>query len=159
MYIASEDTRRLLQRRIMTRNSFLGCVACCAALFAHLSGCAGKSTGDTPIPQAEVNRQNPVAINPESLAAGKRLYGATDCAMCHGIQGDGRGVLAKDTPMKTHDWRDTASLEHFTDGELFYIIANGKGRMPVYSKRESAEQTWQIVDYLRSFSAISPPLR
>ena len=141
----------------MTRNSFLGCAAFCAALLSQMSGCAGKAAGDAPIPQAEISRQNPVASNPESLAEGKRLYGATDCAMCHGIQGDGKGVLAKDTPMKTHDWRDTASLEHFTDGELFYIIVNGKGRMPAYSKRESPDQTWQIVNYLRSFSVKSPP--
>ena len=141
----------------MTRNRLLSCFAFYLALFTVLPGCGRKSASDTPIPAAEVNRQNPVASNPDSLAAGKRLYGATDCAMCHGIQGDGKGVLAKDTAMKTRDWRDPTSLQRFTDGELFYIIANGKGRMPAYGKRESADQTWQIVNYLRSFPPTSTP--
>jgi mono/diheme cytochrome c family protein len=123
---------------------------CCALLCAGLAGCRGKPAGEITIPPEEVNRKNPIEPSPSAIAEGKRLYGSTDCAMCHGKQGDGKGVLAKDINMKTRNWLDPAALTHFTDGELFYIIAKGKGRMPGYANRETSEQVWQIVDYVRS---------
>lgn len=122
----------------------------CALLCFGLLGCKGKSPAQTKIPQEEVDRKNPTESNPASLAEGKRLYGATDCALCHGKDGAGKGVLAKDVSMNLHDWRKPESLAHFTDGELSYLILKGKGRMPAYDDRETPEQVWQIVNYIRS---------
>jgi mono/diheme cytochrome c family protein len=128
-----------------------------AILFAllcwELTGCKPKSAADTKIPQEEVDRKNPIESNPASIAEGKRLYGATDCALCHGKDGDGKGVEAKDINMNLHDWRKPESLAHFTDGELSYLILKGKGRMPAYDGRETPEQVWQIIDYMRSMPA------
>lgn len=128
-------------------------VILCAVFCCGISGCKGKTAGDVKIPQEEVARQNPLASNPASIAEGQRLYGATDCALCHGKSGDGKGVEAKDVNMNTHDWRKPESLAHFTDGELAYLILKGKGRMPAYEGRESSEQIWQMVTYIRSISA------
>src|SRR4029077_20132650 len=102
----------------------------CALLCLGLFGCKAKSAAETKIPQEEVDRKNPVESNSTSISEGKRLYGATDCALCHGKDGDGKGVLAKDIKMNLHDWRKPESLAHFTDGELSYLILKGKGRMP-----------------------------
>lgn len=125
----------------------------CALLCWGLTGCKAKSAGDTKIPQEEVDRKNPIESNPASIAEGKRLYGATDCALCHGKDGDGRGVEAKDINMNLHDWRKPESLAHFTDGELSFLILKGKGRMPAYDGRETPEQVWAIINYMRSMSA------
>ena len=125
----------------------------CALLCWELAGCKPKSAADTKIPQEEVDRKNPIESNPASIAEGKRLYGATDCALCHGKDGDGKGVEAKDINMNVHDWRKSESLAHFTDGELSYLILKGKGRMPAYDGRETPEQVWQIIDYMRSMPA------
>ncbi|HXP82162.1 MAG TPA: cytochrome c [Verrucomicrobiae bacterium] len=122
----------------------------CALLCLGLFGCKAKSVAESKIPQEEVDRKNPIESNPASIAEGKRLYGATDCALCHGKDGDGKGVLAKDINMNVHDWRKAESLAHFTDGELSYLILKGKGRMPAYDGRETPEQVWQIVNYIRS---------
>jgi mono/diheme cytochrome c family protein len=127
-----------------------GILVMCACLYFGIAGCKGKPAIDIKIPREEVDRQNPVQSNPASIAEGQRLYGATDCALCHGKEGDGKGVLAKDINMNVHDWRRAASLEKFTDGELSYLILKGKGRMPGYEKRETPEQVWQIVNYIRS---------
>jgi mono/diheme cytochrome c family protein len=124
----------------------------CALMCVGLLGCSGKPA-DVKIPQEEVDRKNPVESSPASIAEGMRLYGATDCALCHGKEGDGKGVEAKDINMNTHDWRKRESLSHFTDGELSYLILKGKGRMPAYDGRETPEQVWQIVNYLRSVSS------
>jgi mono/diheme cytochrome c family protein len=125
----------------------------CALLCCGLIGCKTKSAADTKIPQEEVDRKNPVESNPTSIAEGKRLYGATDCALCHGKDGDGKGVLAKDINMNLHDWRKPESLLHFTDGELSYLVLKGKGRMPAYDGKETPEQVWQIINYVRSMPA------
>jgi mono/diheme cytochrome c family protein len=91
-----------------------------------------------------------VAASAAATAEGKRLYDTSDCAICHGKDGDGKGVLAKDISMNTHDWHNASSLANFTDGELFYILKNGKGRMPGYDKKETPENMWQMIDYIRS---------
>jgi mono/diheme cytochrome c family protein len=124
-----------------------------ALLCVGLVGCKPKSAADTKIPQEEVDHKNPIESNAASIAEGKRLYGATDCALCHGKDGDGKGVEAKDINMNLHDWSKPESLSHFTDGELSYLILKGKGRMPAYDSRETPEQVWQIIDYLRSMPA------
>ena len=125
----------------------------CAFLCGTLFGCTAKPAAETKIPQEEVDRKNPTQSSPASIEEGKRLYGATDCALCHGKDGDGKGVEAKDVNMNTHDWRKPESLAHFTDGELSYLILKGKGRMPAYDGRETQDQVWQIINYLRSVSA------
>lgn len=130
--------------------------AICTLLCFGLAGCGEKPSSNGPIPPEEVSRKNPIDSSPSSIAEGQRLYHATDCAMCHGKEGEGKGVLAKDTNMKIHDWRDPASLAHFTDGELFYITVKGKGRMPGYEARETPEQVWQIINYLRSMAENGP---
>ena len=66
-------------------------------------------------------------------------------------------MLAKDVNMNTHDWRKPESLAHFTDGELSYLILKGKGRMPGYESRETPEQVWQIVNYMRSMPVGGAP--
>jgi mono/diheme cytochrome c family protein len=128
-------------------------VVTCALLCLGLAGCKGQPAAATKIPEEEADRKNPVESNPASIAEGKRLYGATDCALCHGKEGDGKGVLAKDVNMNLHDWRQAASLEKFTDGELAYLVVKGKGRMPAYENRETPEQIWEIVNYIRSMPA------
>jgi len=132
----------------MWKRATLTCVVFCFGL----SGCQKKSVTEPQISLEEVSRKNPIDSNPASIAEGQRLYHATDCALCHGKDGEGRGVLAKDVSMNTHDWRNAASLEHFTDGELFFVIVKGKGRMPGYESRETPEQVWQMIDYLHSMA-------
>jgi mono/diheme cytochrome c family protein len=132
----------------MTRRGGILCALLCLGLF----GCKAKSVAETKIAQEEVDRKNPIESNAASVAEGKRLYGATDCALCHGKDGDGKGVLAKDISMNIHDWRNPKSLAHFTDGELSYLILKGKGRMPAYDGRETPEQIWGMINYIRSMS-------
>ena len=73
--------------------------------------------------------------------------------MCHGADGDGKGDLAEEMKLKLKDWRDPNSLEKFTDGELFYIVTNGRGKMTGgEGDRTSAEARWNLVNYVRAFA-------
>jgi len=141
-YTKSEG--EMMARRV----ALLSALLCCCVW-----GCSGKPAAQTKIPQDEVDRKNPVESTPTSIEEGKRLYGATDCALCHGKDGDGKGLEAKDINMNVHDWRKPQNLDHFKDGELSYLILKGKGRMPAYDGRETPEQVWQIVNFIRSLPA------
>ena len=79
------------------------------------------------------------------------MYGY-DCAMCHGEKGDGKGDLVADMKLTLKDYTDPAALKDMTDGELFYIIKNGKGQMPSEGDRGKPEDFWNMVILVRSFA-------
>lgn len=103
------------------------------------------------IPPEDAQRHNPIKPTPENLAQARRIYGY-DCAMCHGKNGDGKGDLAADMKLELKDWRDPAALAGMTDGELFYLIKNGKGKMVPDGGRTKDTQLWELVNLLRSFA-------
>ncbi len=103
------------------------------------------------IPDEAVKMVNPVKSTPAGLAHAKKIYGY-DCAMCHGKDGDGQGDLAGDMKLKLPDWRDPASLKDITDGEMFYIITHGQGKMPPGGDQMKPEEIWMMVHYVRSFA-------
>ena len=104
----------------------------------------------------DANRKNPVESTPASIAEGKRWYGF-ECAVCHGKEGDGKGELAQDMKLNLRDWRDPNVLQRFTDGELFQVISKGKGQMTGEEGRMNPEQTWHMVNYIRSFAKKESP--
>lgn len=102
-----------------------------------------------PIPAADAAKVNPIKPTPASLARARKMYGF-DCALCHGATGNGKGEIAAGMNLK--DYTNPAALRDRTDGELFYIIQNGRGQMPGESGRQTAEEAWNMVILVRSFS-------
>ncbi len=96
-------------------------------------------------------KKNPVAPTSEGLAEVRKLY-SYNCAMCHGKIGDGKGDLAADMKLELRDWRDASALDKVTDGELFWIISNGKGKMPGEGDRTKERVRWNFVNLVRSFA-------
>lgn len=132
--------------------------ACVALLVVTLCCFALSQENPAPTPQASpaippeaVQMANPVKPTSDSLAQGKKYYGY-DCAMCHGETGDGKGEVAVSEKMNLKNWTDPSSLKGKTDGELFYIIKNGKGQMPPEGDRVKANELWNMVNYIRSLS-------
>jgi mono/diheme cytochrome c family protein len=107
---------------------------------------------EAPIPTADAAKQNPKKTTPEGLADAKKLYGY-HCAMCHGKNGDGKGDLAADMKLDLNDWRDASSIAKMTDGELFYVVSNGRGKMTGGEGDRTTEQVrWNLVVLVRSFA-------
>ena len=102
------------------------------------------------IPAEAAHVVNPVKPTPESQARVKKMYGY-DCAMCHGPNGNGKGDIADLKPLP-RDYTDPAALKDLSDGELFYIIKNGKGEMEGEGPRLKPDDTWNLVNYLRSMA-------
>ena len=103
------------------------------------------------VPVEAARKENPVKATAESLARGKKQYGI-DCAMCHGKDGAGKGDVAVDMKLPMHDDSNPITLKDRTDGELFYIIKNGKDQMPPEGNRVKDETLWDMVNYFRSFT-------
>jgi mono/diheme cytochrome c family protein len=102
------------------------------------------------IPPEAAAKANPVKPTAESLAKGKKVYGV-DCEVCHGKGGDGKGDMASDIKNVT-DFTNPDALKNRTDGELFYIIRNGKGEMPPEGDRAKNDDIWNLVNYIRSLA-------
>lgn len=104
------------------------------------------------IPAADAAKVNPVKATPEGLAEARKIFGY-DCAMCHGDKGDGKGDLVESMKLNVRDWREPATLAGMTDGELFYIITKGKGKMIPEGDRVSEKLRWNLVNLVRSLAA------
>jgi len=95
------------------------------------------------VPQKARGRRNPLRDDADAPAAGKKLF-VEHCAECHGEsaggsqRGPGLGPL----------------LSRATDGEIFWLIANGvvQRGMPDWSKLPEP-QRWQIIAFLRRVNA------
>jgi mono/diheme cytochrome c family protein len=123
---------------------------------------AGKvPSGDLPkplvVPESEKKRENPVPNVPEAIEAGKSLYGS-QCAMCHGARGDGKGDVAVSMKMRLPSFADPKVQAKRTDGELFFIMTQGHGDMPG-EKRLADQSKWEIVRYLRTLAPAPKPAK
>ena len=77
---------------------------------------------------------------------GAALY-KTKCAMCHGPDGAGQTTMGKN--LKLRDFR-SADVQKQTDAELAKWIADGKGKMPAYKSKLSAEEINALVAFIRT---------
>jgi hypothetical protein len=110
------------------------------------------TTEDYKITPQDIARKNPVKVTPEGLAEARRVY-KYDCAMCHGPSGDGKGEIVESMQLTMRDWKDPATLENKTDGEIFYLITAGKGKMTGEGDRQPEKLRWNLVNLVRSMAA------
>jgi mono/diheme cytochrome c family protein len=68
------------------------------------------------------------------------------CVSCHAADGSGNTAVGK--RMKLRDLR-SAEIQGMSDDALFNVIANGKGKMPGYSKSLGADTCRALVAYVR----------
>jgi mono/diheme cytochrome c family protein len=81
-----------------------------------------------------------------SLADGAGDYKAK-CAACHGA--DGKGDTSMGKMMKIRDL-SSADVQSQSDADLNNIITNGKGKMPKYDGKLTADQINGLVKYIRT---------
>ncbi len=118
-----------------------------ALLFAML---AQQPDAAPPMPADAATLVNPAHPTADSQAYAKTIYNA-DCAMCHGAHGNGKGDLVEDMKLTMKDWTaDPAALGGMKDGEIFYVIKSGKGKMPGEVGRAKDSDIWNMVIYVRS---------
>jgi len=109
----------------------------------------------TEISAEDKARKNPVKFTDVSVERGKKIFN-TQCALCHGEKGDGKGDLATDMKLSLPDFTKPDTLKGRTDGELFAIIGAGKDPMPGQAGRMTDVHRWNLVNYLRVLSGKAP---
>lgn len=97
-----------------------------------------------------------------ALERGKSRYDIY-CAPCHGLSGDGRGMVSRRAlalgasglvAPSFHDDR----LRHIPDGQLFATIGNGVRNMPSYAHNIPVDDRWAIVHYVRALQLSQAPV-
>lgn len=145
-------------RTLVSTSSLLLVLAFSVAAQESRQPAGTAALSGSQIPAEAAKRTNPVKPDENSIAQGKKRFGY-DCAMCHGTEGDGHGELATSAKIKVPDYRDPATLGDKTDGELFYIIQNGKGDMPKEGDRAKTEEVWNLVNYVRYLAKKGAPAK
>ena len=107
---------------------------------------AQQTTAPTDIPEQARSRPNPRKATSDSVDTGRKVF-ARDCASCHGAAGDGKGAMVGGG---LPDFRSPTAQDRRTDGELFYILTEGHGRMLGDGDRLPESQRWDLVNYIRS---------
>jgi mono/diheme cytochrome c family protein len=93
--------------------------------------------------------RNPVKLTENSVARGKKTY-ASQCAMCHGKDADGKGDAVADMHISPPDFTKADTLKNRTDGDLFVILGQGSDTMPGQSSRMRDKQKWDLINFLRA---------
>jgi mono/diheme cytochrome c family protein len=114
-----------------------------------------SSPHDLAISPEDAAKKNPVRFSEASVDRGKKVY-KTQCALCHGEKGDGKGDLAKEMNLTLPDFTKPDALANRTDGELFAIIGAGKEPMPGQKGRMMDQHVWNVVNYLRALTGKVP---
>jgi mono/diheme cytochrome c family protein len=78
---------------------------------------------------------------PAAAQDGKQIYN-NRCALCHGADGDGKGVIMQIAPFGPDFWKS------HDDAAISKVIVEGKGRMPAVPL--SPEETKAVVEYMKA---------
>jgi mono/diheme cytochrome c family protein len=101
--------------------------------------------------------QNPLPATADHLSSAQRIYegkaGRSNCAMCHGSKGDGKGPLATLYDPPPRNFACAQTVNGIPDGQLFWIVKYGSPGtgMPPHLEL-SEQQLWQLVLYLRKLA-------
>lgn len=98
--------------------------------------------------EADLATTFPFPVTREVLDRGEERF-RVFCAMCHGLAGDGDGMVVRrgfKKPTSYHDDR----LRGAPAGHFFDVITNGFGSMPNYAAQITARDRWAIAAYIRA---------
>src|SRR5271156_4196044 len=90
----------------------------------------------------------PLQVNIELLERGRERY-AIFCSPCHGLQGDGNGMVAL-RGMKHPPSYHIVRLRDAPNGYFYDVISNGFGQMYSYGAQIPPRDRWAIVAYVRA---------
>jgi mono/diheme cytochrome c family protein len=90
---------------------------------------------------------NPVPVDERSVDNGRKNY-QINCAVCHGIAGNGNPKAAASGIIGIPLMSDRV-MNQLTDGYIYGMMRNGRGLMPSYNRIEERDR-WDIVNYIRT---------
>lgn len=95
---------------------------------------------------AKAELTNPLPYTETNLAKGRQLY-TIYCAVCHGDQGDGQGILVqREKILGIPPYDDPGRA--ITEGSVYHVMYYGLNAMGSYASQTSIEERWQIDHYV-----------
>lgn len=96
----------------------------------------------------------PMKVDAALMARGQERFGIY-CAPCHGLAGDGKGMVTIRAAEKGYGWVPPTDLHAETVtsqpiGQIFQSISNGVRNMPAYASQISPADRWAIVLYVKA---------
>lgn len=109
---------------------------------------ARGSIADEDLFVAKESNAFPLPLTPELLKRGQERY-KIFCTPCHGIQGDGNGMVSM-RGMKHPPTFQDPRLRQVPTGYIYDVITNGFGAMLSYSAQIPPADRWAIIAYVRA---------
>jgi mono/diheme cytochrome c family protein len=92
----------------------------------------------------------PIPVGKADLERGRQRF-QIFCTACHGMTGEGDGMIVRRGFQKPPSFYDDRLQENRTPASHFFdVITNGWGAMPDYAAQIPAEDRWKIIAYLRA---------
>jgi mono/diheme cytochrome c family protein len=115
----------------------------------------GAVIPNDPLDQIPWTTTFPIPVNAQTMARGQERYNIY-CSMCHGLAGDGDGLVTQRAiELEQPTWVRPVSfhseaIQNQPVGRLFHSITNGVRKMPGYGDQIPTEDRWAIILYLRA---------
>jgi mono/diheme cytochrome c family protein len=153
------DSSSALKHKLM-----LGVI--CAMLGALLPACTSdkppsreetsvaNAAKDVVIPLEAGKKKNPLPESDEVVSQGQEVF-LGSCAQCHGADGRGDSNIGPKMYPPAMDLT-SAHVQHWNDGELFWIIQNGVRLtgMPFWQSSISEDDTWKLTRFIHHLPSI-----
>jgi hypothetical protein len=99
-----------------------------------------------------------IAQTPKHLAEGKVLF-TTFCSPCHGLTGQGDGLVVKHgypAPPSYSAGQSSrgGAMKDLTDGKIYHTITYGVNSMGSYASQVAPEDRWKIVMYVHQLQKL-----
>lgn len=100
---------------------------------------------------AKAELTNPLEVTEESLANGKKMYDIY-CAVCHGVNGDGQGILVqREKILGIPSYADPGRL--INPGGIYHVQMFGLNSMGSYASQTNELERWQIAQHVMNLKA------
>jgi mono/diheme cytochrome c family protein len=108
----------------------------------------GGAASRRPAAEIESIAESPLPVNAAFLARGRERFNIY-CAVCHGADGYGSGIVVRrgfPAPPNFHDDR----LRQAPLGHFFNVMTHGYGVMYSYADRLDENDRWAVAEYIRA---------
>ena len=94
---------------------------------------------------AKESLKSPLEVNKANLDNGKKMYNIY-CANCHGIKGDGQGILVQRGKfLGVPNYKD----REINEGTIYHVIYYGRNMMGSHASQLTEKERWQVVQYVQ----------
>ncbi len=108
--------------------------------------------GNWNVPMQARELKNPVTMNEATLGAGAKLY-TEHCTECHDERGRGIGEHVDYSLQSILSIPSQPGNVPLSDGELYWKITHGIGKMPSFAGVLTDHERWLMVNHIRALPA------